>query len=71
MKRTTPAAGRAGLPRALAIGYAGIFAAYVVGSLTGNLMTQLVLLWYVAALAVASGLPARERGLVLAEPFRA
>ena len=67
----TPAAGPAGFPHALAAGYAGIFAAYVVGSLTSNLMTQLVLLWYVAALAVASGLPARAKSLTLAEPSRA
>jgi len=54
--------GPPGLARSLAEGYAGIFAAYVVGSLTGNLMTQLVVLWYVLAVAAAAGLPARHSG---------
>jgi O-antigen ligase len=58
--RTRPATGPPGLPRALAEGYAGILAAYLVGSLTGNLMTQLALLWYVLAVAAAAGLAARR-----------
>lgn len=40
-------------PRCLAEGFAGIFAAYMVESITGNPMTQLILLWYVVAIAVA------------------
>lgn len=43
-----------GLQRSLAEGFAGIFAAYLVESLTGNPMTQLILLWYVVAIAVAA-----------------
>ncbi|MGH9894557.1 MAG: hypothetical protein ACREA0_21775, partial [bacterium] len=67
---TTTAPGPSGLPRALAIGFAGIFAAYLVGSLSSNLMTQLILLWYVAALAVASGLPARSHAKDLSRPLK-
>lgn len=43
------------LGRGLAEGLAGLVAAFLVGSVTGNLMTQLVLLWYVLAFAVAAG----------------
>lgn len=57
--RTSRAKGPQGLPRALATGYFGVFAAYLVTSLTGNLMTQLILLWYVFAIAVAASQPAR------------
>jgi len=49
------ASGSRGLPRALVIGNAGIFSAYLVGSITGNLMTQLILLMYVVAFAAAAG----------------
>jgi|GEM_PF-6046882 len=49
------ASGSRGLPRALVIGNAGIFPAYLVGSITGNLMTQLILLMYVVAFAAAAG----------------
>lgn len=45
------------LSRALAEGFAAVFAAYLVGSLTGNLMTQLVLLWYVLAVGVVATVP--------------
>jgi putative inorganic carbon (HCO3(-)) transporter len=41
-------------PRCLAEGFAGIFAAYMIESITGNPMTQLILLWYVVAIAVAA-----------------
>ena len=58
-RRTLAAKGRPGLPRSLAIGYLGVFAAYAVGSITSNLMTQLILLWYVFAVGVAASLPAR------------
>jgi O-antigen ligase len=43
-----------GLPRCLAEGFAGIFAAYLIESATGNPMTQLILLSYVVALALAA-----------------
>lgn len=49
------ASGSRELPRALVIGNAGIFSAYLVGSITGNLMTQLILLMYVVAFAAAAG----------------
>jgi O-antigen ligase len=58
--RTLPASGSSGLPRSLAIGYFGVFAAYLVSSITGNLMTQLILLWYVFAIAVAASQPVRH-----------
>ena len=45
------------MSRCLAEGFAGIFAAYLIESVTGNPMTQLIILWYVIALAVAA-LPA-------------
>jgi O-antigen ligase len=60
VRLTRPAEGEAGLPRALAVSFAGVFAAYLVGSLSSNLMTQLILLWYVMAVGVAATLPARR-----------
>lgn len=57
--RTRPAKGPPGLARSLAIAYLGVLAAYLVGSVTSNLMTQLILLWYVFAIGVASSQPAR------------
>jgi O-antigen ligase len=59
VRRTTRSNGPSGLSRALAVAFAGIFAAYLVGSMTSNLMTQLILLWYVMAVGVAATLPAR------------
>lgn len=50
-----------GFSRALAEGFAAVFAAYLVASVTSNLMTQLILLWYVLALGIAATLP-HERG---------
>jgi putative inorganic carbon (hco3(-)) transporter len=54
LRRTQPETGRPGLPRCLAEGFAGICAAYLVESVTGNPMTQLILLSYVIALALAA-----------------
>lgn len=59
--RTLAIKGPPGLPRSLAIGYLGVFSAYLVGSVASNLMTQLILLWYVFAVGVAASLPARLR----------
>jgi len=42
------------MSQCLAEGFAGIFAAYLIESVTGNPMTQLIILWYVIALAVAA-----------------
>ena len=54
LMRTQPESQRPGLPRCLAEGFAGIFAAYLIESVTGNPMTQLILLSYVIALALAA-----------------
>jgi putative inorganic carbon (HCO3(-)) transporter len=58
-QRTLTAKGPSGLPRSLVTAQLGVFAAYLIGSSTGNLMTQLILLWYVFAVGVAASLPAR------------
>lgn len=52
-----------GLPRGLAEGFAGIFAAYLIESVTGNPMTQLILLSYVVALALAACQSGRNVGV--------
>ena len=54
LRRTRTKTGPSTLPRGLAEALAGIYVAYLVESLTGNPMTQLILLWYVLALAVAA-----------------
>ena len=54
LMRTRSGAERRGMPRCLAEGFAGIFAAYLVESVTGNPMTQLILLSYVVVLALAA-----------------
>lgn len=56
-----------GLPRCLAEGFAGLFAAYLIESVTGNPMTQLILLSYVVALALAACQSGRNVG---APPIR-
>ena len=48
------------LPRGMAEASAGILVAYSVASLTGNPMTQLVLLWYTFGLFAAGSWPARS-----------
>jgi putative inorganic carbon (HCO3(-)) transporter len=59
VSQARPEAGGTELGRSLAVGFTAVTAAYLVGSVTGNLMTQLVLLWYVLTLAVAGGLIVR------------
>jgi O-antigen ligase len=54
LMRTRSKSEHRGLPRCLAEGFAGIFAAYLIESVTGNPMTQLILLSYVVALALAA-----------------
>jgi O-antigen ligase len=45
---------RDGYLRGVAVGFAGVVVAYVVLSLVSNVITQLVLLWYVGAFAAAA-----------------
>ena len=40
-----------GLPRRVAVGFAGCVAAFLVVSLASNVVSQVVLLWYFAAFA--------------------
>jgi hypothetical protein len=60
LMRTKSGTERRRLPRCLAEGFAGIFAAYLIESVTGNPMTQLILLSYVVVLALAACQSARH-----------
>ncbi len=67
MTRRLP--GPAGRSRAMVEGFAAIFAAYLAASFTGNLMTQLILLWYVLAIGVAATvIHERGRRIVISRP---
>ncbi len=54
LMRTQSETGPPSPKRGLAEGFAGIFAAYLIESVTGNPMTQLILLSYVVAIALAA-----------------
>ena len=45
---------REGLARRIAVGFAGVFVAFVVLSVVSNVVSQVVLLWYFFAMALAS-----------------
>lgn len=65
---TSPRGGATGFSRGLAEGFAAVFAAYLVASVTGNLMTQLILLWYVLAIGVAATIPHEKGRRIAARP---
>jgi hypothetical protein len=61
LRATRDPARRNTTSRGLAEGCAAISSAFLVGSVTGNLMTQLVILWYVLGFAVIAGVALRHR----------
>ncbi|MGH2708048.1 MAG: O-antigen ligase family protein [Actinomycetota bacterium] len=60
--RRALARARAGWPRAVAAGFAGCMAAFLLQSLIGNLLSQVVILWYLFAFAAAALASSRFRG---------
>jgi hypothetical protein len=48
-----------GFPRGVAVGFAAILLAYVIDSLTDNLMSEVVVLWYFYAAAACAFAVAR------------